>query len=211
MTSRLNRKVAIGLVLAGFVTAGASYVRSGQDPAETPRPSIQSGDLTRRELITNQLRELLAPVGVQVPAELEPREDAVTKHLTIHWQSTSPGKTAAVTEQASGSFAVTNSRVSVGSLPRRRSVELAESEIFIAAVNEAGGLVWWQVMTDPRLVRAEAVSESGEISGRVLYRSDVDFLIGYPDDAAIKELRLYHPEWTGERFRLTLLTIISVR
>ncbi len=200
-----------GLVLAVSVTAGASYVRSGQEPAETARPLIQSGDLTRQELITNQLRDLLVPVGIQVPADLQPREDAVTKQLTIRWQTTSPGKTGTATEQSSGSFSVTNSKVSVGSLPRRRSVELAESEIFVAAVNETGALVWWQVMSDPRLVRAEAVSESGEISGRVLYRSDVDFLIGYPDDPSINELRLYHPDWTGDRFRLTPLTIISVR
>lgn len=201
----------VGLLLAVSVTAAASYVRSGQEQAEAARPSIQSGDLTRQELIAKQLRDLLTPVGVEVPADLQPRDDAVTRQLTIRWQTSTPAKTGAAAEQASGDFAVTNSRVSVGALPRRRAVELAESEIFVAAVNETGALVWWQVMSDPRLVRAETVSSSGEVSGQALYRSAVDFLIGYPDDAAIKELRLYHPSWTGNQFRLTPLTVINVR
>lgn len=211
MNPTFNRKLMVGLVLAVSVTAGASYVRSGQEQVETARPSIQSGDMTRQELLTKQLRDLLAPVGVQVPADLEPKEGAVTRQLTVRWQTMTTGKTEAAAEQTSGNFAVTNSRVSVGSLPRRRAVELAESEIFVAALNETGALVWWQVVSDPRLVRAEAVSSSGEVSGQTLYRPTVDFLIGYPDDTSIKELRLYHPSWTGNQFRLTPLTVIDVR
>jgi hypothetical protein len=211
MTTKLKRKLAAVAILAVSMTAAARYFARGQSQGGLPQSPVQSSEPSRQALITNQLRDLLTPVGVEVASGFQAPENLAGRQVGMHWETSDASKSAPSAEQAAGRFTVSNSRVSAGSLPRRRSVELAETEVFVVAVDESARLVWWHVMTDPRLLRSETVTETGEVSGRVLYQSKVDFSITFPDEQSIKELRLYHPQWTGDRFRLTSIGVISVR
>lgn len=197
-------------MLALSVTAAAAYVNSRQEPTESPRSAIQSGEQSRAGLIANQLRDLLTPAGVQVPANFQSPEAAAAKQLTIRWDASGGDKTAVATEQSGGRLAVAASRTAVGNLPRLRSVQLGESEMFVAAVDENQQLVWWHVMSDPRQLRIQTVTETGEIYCRVIYQPSVGFLISYPDAPSIRELRLYHPRWTGTKFELLLIGTMRV-
>ncbi len=83
--------------------------------------------------------------------------------------------------------------------------------MLLVALDETGGLRWWQLLLDPRLVRSETVAEDGTLRSESYYQTQVDFTVDFPDDAAIKELRFYHPEWTGRDFRLELLGNLPLR
>lgn len=92
-----------------------------------------------------------------------------------------------------------------GAPGRQRALELAPSQILVVMLDAEGGLRSWQVMPDPRLLRAETPAANGQISGQEFYRSAVDFTVECPDDAAIKELRFYHPAPREKELRLELV------
>ena len=209
MKVKLSRKLTVGLMLALSVTATAAYVNSGQEPTAIPPTAIQTGEQNRAGLIANQLRDLLSPAGVRVPASFQLPEANAAKQLTVHWEASGVEKTAAATEQSSGRLAVAAARTVAGNLPRLRSVQLGETEIFLAAVDANQQLVWWHVMSDPRQLRIQTVNATGEISCQVIYQTNIDFPISYPDETSIKEVRLYHPHWTGTKFELLLIGTIS--
>ena len=198
---------AIGLLAISFSTA-ANYLKF-QDQTETTNALVQSGEVNRQRLIADQLRELLTPAGIAVAPSFQVPDHASAKQLTLQWEASGGGKTAG-TAQTSGNLAIMASRVMIGNLPRRRAVQLAESEIFIAAIDEDRRLVWWHAASDPRQLRAQTVTNTGEVWCRVIYQPNVNFSISYPDERSIKELRLYHPRWTGVRFELLLIGTISV-
>jgi hypothetical protein len=98
-----------------------------------------------------------------------------------------------------------------GFLPRERTLELSVNQILIIAVDGNSELRWWKLDIDPRLVRSEAVEANGQIRCENWYRPVTDFVVDCPDDPAIKELRFYHPTWTGKDFRLETLSTVQLR
>ncbi len=211
MKRKLSAKTILVAVLVGLLVVAASYFALAQSQPEPSRQSIQSGDSDRQPLIENQLRDLLTGIGVLVTPGFQMAADRNVREVAIRWETASASKTALATEQTGGKFSVSSSQVSISSLPRRRAVELAETEIFVAAVDANSKLVWWQVMSDPRVLRSEKVSSSGEVSGQTLYLPNVDFSISFPDEPNITEVRFFHPQWNGERFQLTQIGVITVR
>ncbi len=207
MIKKITPIVAAAIVLIAVV----SFFALAQSRSENIQSPAQTGDASRQPLIETQLRDLLTPVGVGVLPGFQPPEAGNVREAAIGWETSNTSKTALSTEQAGGKFRVSSMQVSRGSLPRRRAVELAETELFVAAVDANNRLVWWHVMGDPRVLRAESVSASGEVSGRILYLPNVDFSISFPDEPAIQEVRFYHPQWNGERFQLTQIGVITVR
>jgi hypothetical protein len=203
MAPILSAAIVLIAVVSFFALAGSQ--------GEKTHSAVQTGEASRQPLLENQLRDLLTPVGVAVSPGFQTSEEQNVREATIAWETSPASKTAVSTEQADGKFTVSNVQVRRASLPRRRAVELAETEIFVAAVDETNRLVWWHIMGDPRVLRSEAVAASGEVSGRILYLPNVDFSISFPDDPAIKEVRLYHPQWNGERFQLIQIGLVTVR
>jgi hypothetical protein len=211
MNMTLNRTLIAAAIMAVSITAAAGYLRHGSNQETQSSTAGPSGEPSRQALITNQLGSLLTPAGVQVVAGFQAEETETFRQLRVHWETPPPGKSTGNAQPGTETLTIKQSARGIGSLPRRRFLELADSEILIIAVDENSRLLWWHVMTDPRLLRAESITASGEISGGVSYLPQVEFSIAYPDDPAIKELRIYHPEWTGAEFRLTSLAVLSVR
>jgi hypothetical protein len=89
-----------------------------------------------------------------------------------------------------------------GRLPRQREPELNSDKVVIVARDSGGKVLDWQVVPDPRIIRAEAAGPGGELSGRVLYRDRADFLFTLPNDPTITRIDFYHPRWTGTNFDL---------
>lgn len=207
----LSRTLIAAAIMAVSITAVASYLGHGSNQEAQSSKAAPADEAARQALITDKLASLLKPAGVQVVAGVQAQETEAFRQVQVHWETPSGDKAAANPQQAVGTLTVRQSARRIGDLPRRRSLELASTEVLIIAVDENSRLLWWHVMTDPRLLRAESITASGEISGGVSYLPQVDFSIAYPDDPAIKELRIYHPEWTGAEFRLTSLAVLSVR
>ncbi len=92
-----------------------------------------------------------------------------------------------------------------GVLPKQRSPELSSTHLLVVAESATGEIVDWQLVPDPRLLRAEAPGPAGELEGQVLTRREAEVLVAIPDDPSIVRLRLYHPRWTGKAFTLDFL------
>ena len=126
------------------------------------------------------------------------------KEYRIHL--TSPGDDSALTlvEKPPPVRGVTATLTrNIPKMPRRqRNPEFSSTQIVIIAYDKEGREVTRVFLPDPRLIRAETVSPSGELQTQNIYRKDVDFTIVIPDDPNIKELKIYHPEWTGKNFIL---------
>jgi len=98
-----------------------------------------------------------------------------------------------------------------GTLPRQRSLELAPTLMFVAAVDASNKLRWWSIVPDPRVVRSETQTATGELRSQDYYVSNVALVVAFPDDPEIATLRFYHPVWNGTDFDLKPLTVISTR
>lgn len=210
MNMNLNQILIAVVIMVVSITAGASYLGHGSNQPPQSVKSSQSDEASRQTLISDQLASLLTPAGVQVVAGFQAQETESYRQLQVHWETPAASKSAVNAQQTIGTLAIRQSRRGTGNLPRRRSLELADTEVLVIATDDNSRMLWWHVMTDPRLLRAESINANREISGGVSYLAQVDFLIAYPDDPAIKELRIYHPEWTGAEFRLISLAILSV-
>jgi hypothetical protein len=100
----------------------------------------------------------------------------------------------------------TEKRVVQEAPPRHRHQQVLSTEqLLLIAFDAKGREVARTVILDPQLIRAESSDESGNLSSQKLYRNDVDFTVTLPDDPDIKEIKFYHPNWTGKEFTLELI------
>jgi hypothetical protein len=206
-------------VLALLLAAISTYFAQGDKSQTTAASSSNAAprtESTRQLMIDDQLKILLAPVGVNV-VEIGPdAQSANHQELEVRWKT--PDKSAASDSpgaEAQGQPAQTLSVMGLnagrGSLPRQRSLELSEEQVLVVAVGVENEMRWWTLMADPRLRRAETAGPNGEISGQTVILSETDFTVSYPADISITELRFYHPHWTGTRFTLESIGSTPVR
>jgi hypothetical protein len=164
--------------------------------------------------IRNKLADLLASAGVRVGKTLPLSESQTCKEIRVRWQSSDVPQTSTATLQqrtGPGSMTLVASTKRGETLPRERSVELSTNQFLVIGVGENSEARWWRLLLDPRLVRSEAPGATGEIIGENYYLAKVDFMIAFPDDPGISELRFYHPVWTGKEFQLELISTLSVK
>lgn len=88
---------------------------------------------------------------------------------------------------------------------RERNPEISEDQLILVAVDSDGRPLLWRAILDPRVVRAEGMSATGEMTGRVLHRADVEFAIALPLGSAAAELQIFTPRFTGTDWVLTRL------
>lgn len=165
-----------------------------------------------------QLRKLMSKVGVEV-VEIHASTDQpqTYRELKIRWADATKSTTELrpannVDEQTQPpSVSIVEDKKRSGTLPRPRSLELSSTHIFIAAVDATNKLRWWSIMLDPRVVRAETQTPTGELRGENYYVANVNFAVAFPDDPEIAQLRFYHPVWNGTDFDLKLLTVVPTR
>jgi len=177
-------------------------------------PLTLGQDQRRQIAQREQLRKLMSRVDVDVPeTDARANQPQTYRELKIRWadptKSTTELKTEAQTQIPRVSIVEDKKRS--GTLPRQRSLELAPTLMFVAAVDAANKLRWWSIMPDPRVVRAESQTATGELRSQDYYVSDVTLVVAFPDDPGISTLRFYHPVWNGTDFDLKLLTVVSTR
>ena len=202
---------AIGVAIAAavlFATTGAQESGRQAPPAEAAVGS--------RASLSERVRGLLAESGVEVGAAANPSAPARShRELRVSWEADKaalPKQSAAQYKNASGRVALSQSAVRrEGALPKQRSAELSPTQVVVVALDAEGRMRWCGLVADPRLLRAEAPGPGGELSGQVIYRESAEFVVQYPDDEAIAEIRLYHPDWDGQKFSLVPVGAVAAR
>jgi hypothetical protein len=205
------------LVVAVLMTAISTYFAQGEKkerPAASSSgaPQTESG---RTQMIDEQLKSLLAPVGVNVSDTGPVSQTRNHQEMEVRW--TAPDKppasnpNGAEQQQPAQTLTVVARSSRNGGLQRQRSLELSEEQVLVVATGAEEQLRWWTLMPDPRLRRAEFAGPNGELSGQTVVLGETDFTVSYPADILITELRFYHPHWTGAKFTLELIGSTAVR
>lgn len=211
-TQRLLVPLVVTISLVFVIDSFLAQNRKKQEASEisTSRAGITEQD--KESKIKNTLTSLLANLGVHVGPTLPTLETQTFREIRVRWQSsgTPPGLANLEERSPAGILAIVDSMKRSGPLPRQRSVELSTNQLLVIAVDQNSELRWWTLLLDPRLVRAEVPGATGETGSENYYVMKVDFMVAYPDDPAIRELRFYHPVWTGEEFHLQLLSVLSI-
>ncbi|HXD34197.1 MAG TPA: hypothetical protein VN643_23980 [Pyrinomonadaceae bacterium] len=205
-------KILVVSLFLLLLTAIAIEASMPDEPAPAANSAaMQSAEPDKAAAIRNSLALLLANSGVHVEASLPQFDGRSYKDLHVRWESSvASGQNTLIKQPGIGRFAVLSASKKSGSLPRARSLELSPNQLLAIAVDGKNSLRWWKLLLDPRLVRAEAPNANGDLQGEELYLTKVEFWVAIPDDPDIKEVRLYHPRWTGRDFQLELVSVLTV-
>lgn len=200
-------KTGLLSLLAVLVLGTFTFVRS-------QRPVVQKNG--REYGQQQQLKKMLSRVGVDVPAiEARTAQPRAHRELKIRLSDTSKGSTelkpARSAQEQTPTAAIVEDKKRTGDLPRQRSLELSPSQLFIAGVDAANRLRWWSIVPDPRVVRSETQSPTGELRSEDLYVSNVTLVVAFPGDPEIANLRFYRPVWNGADYDLKPLTTVPTR
>ncbi|HEX8140233.1 MAG TPA: hypothetical protein VF544_21900 [Pyrinomonadaceae bacterium] len=192
---------------------------SSLGPVRAQGQSVKS----KREIVQEeQLSRLLSRVGVTVDTSkaASGEQSQAYREMKIRWtgQATAQADAAATASSAAGakqepalSSLVLDEKTLRGTLPRQRSLELSPTQVFVAAVDESSHLRWWATIPDPRIVRAETQTASGELRSQDYYLADLTLVLAFPADPSIASLRFYHPAWNGTAYDLQLLAQTPVK
>jgi hypothetical protein len=135
------------------------------------------------------------------------------RQMRFEWTvySAPPGtQVAPSTQPGANLFIIVEDRLLSGHLPRQRTPRLTSEQLVVLATDADGKVVDLQLVPDPRILRAEFPGPTGELSGTILHHTQTELLLVLPDDARIKQLKLYYPRWTGTAFVLDLLGTIPL-
>lgn len=199
------------LVCAASLSLIFTWTRtSAQDGVS---PSAPGAVALRRTSVPSRISELLSAAGVDVGEDVKAPDGARARshrETRVNWEAdkASPQSRAAAGQNADapGRFILARTAEKRdGGLPKQRSAELSPNHVMVVAVDAGQRLRWWGLIEDPRIVRAEWEGPDGKLTGRTLYREGAEFIVHYPDDESITEVRLYHPDWDGKNFSLKLL------
>lgn len=208
---RSLRRVRKRLLLVFSIFSAFILVQGQSSPAQKNRREI---------LQEQQLKKLLNKVGVDVvEVSAKTNQPQPYREVKIRWSdSTNAASNTHATPSISAReqklppvVSLVEDKKHSGTLPRQRSLELSSTHIFIAAVDERNQLRWWSIISDPRVVRAEFPTSSGELRSENYYQSNFMLTVAFPDDPKITNLRFYKPNWTGSDFDLNLLAVVPVR
>ena len=173
------------------------------------------GQNQKRQIMQrDQLRTLMSSVGVDLPApDAWAIQFPIYRQLKLNWADSAKSATELRSEAQTQSpkVSIVQDSKRSGTLPRQRSLELAPTLMFVAAVDATNKLRWWSTMPDPRVVRSETQTATGELRSQDYYLSDVTVVVAFPDDPEISTLRFYHPVWNGTDFDLKTLAVVPTR
>ena len=184
-------------------TAATSFIKK-QLPIRLSRSMVA---------VSNFLILMLMVLTIMMPGIGSSKEPTTAKEIVLQFGSVSermatPFEAPPPPIQR---FAVARSRQLSGPPPRQRSLELSAESLVVVAMDAEGYEIYRVVVPDPRWVRAEDFSPTGEItSSKKYYRSGGEFPVVVPDDARIVKLKILQPRWTGADFVLELLGEVEV-
>ena len=199
------------LLVAFSILSAFTLVQGQSSPAQKNR---------REVLQEEQLKKLLTKVGVDVvEVSAKNNQPKAYREVKIRWTdsanatSNTPGipSISAGEQKLPPVVSLIEDKKRSGTLPRHRSVELSPTHVFIAAVDATNQLRWWSIIPDPRVVRAEFPTSTGELRSENYSQSNFMLTVAFPDDPKITNLRFYKPRWTGSDFDLNLLAVVPVR
>lgn len=202
-------------VTALLLAAALFFATTGAQEAGTPAAS-SSDAVGSRVSLAERVRELLAASGVEVGVAANASAPArAHRTLRVSWEADK----AALPRPAAAQYKNAPGRVSLmsasarreGAMPKQRSAELSPTQVVVVALDAEGRMRWCGLVADPRLLRAEAPGPDGVLTGQVIYRESAEFVMQYPDDEAVTEVRLYHPDWDGQKFSLELVGAVAAR
>ena len=96
-----------------------------------------------------------------------------------------------------------------GPLVRERDPQWSEHDLVVVAIDATGRETSWQKMQDPRVLRVELPGPTGQLSGEVLYRPEVELVLAVPD-VTTTAFQIYETHWSGEQFTLRQLGRVEV-
>jgi len=177
-------------------------------------PFTLGQDQRRQNVQREQLRKLMSRVDIDVPeTDARTNQPQTYRELKLSWADPTKSTTelSSETQTQVPRVSIVEDKKRSGTLPRQRSLELAPTLMFVAAVDSTNKLRWWSIMPDPRVVRSETQTATGELRSQDYYVSNVTFSVAFPDDPGISTLRFYHPVWNGTDFDLKPLTVVTTR
>lgn len=202
---------AVAAALAAATLIATTGAQESGRPATPPESAVGN-----RTSLSERVRDLLAASGVEV-GTLNLSSTSARSHrvLKVSWEADKaalPKARAAQYKNAPGRVALLAQAVSRGgALPKQRSAELSPTQVVVVALDAEGRMRWCGLVEDPRQLRAEVPGPDGELTGRVIYKESAEFVVSYPDDESIREIRLYHPEWDGQKFSLAPVGAVAAR
>lgn len=189
----------ICLSLSGTIRSRLSIAQSDKQITKQMMPQREISNL-------KHLTELLTSEGISLDERvLLPSRVNQSRTILARWKSADISSlekpfTDDMTQE--GLLSPLEIKSNKGALMRQRSFELSPTQILVVAVNQNDQALWWNLMPDPRLVRAETIDAAGNFSGKMIYRNSVEMLVSFPSDDAITELHFYHPNWNGQSYSL---------
>jgi hypothetical protein len=185
------RKAVLSLCLCGLMTA-----------------LLQPPEVTAQES-----RRPLATLRLAVPM-LSTLDTGALQEVTIRWTAY-PGPAddlrSVAASQAVNHLRVIDYRTARGSLPLQRNPRLSASQLVVVALDSSGRELGWQLIPDPRIVRAEFPGPSGELTAAVLHRAETDFLLVLPHGNAIAAVKILQPVWTGSSVVVETLGVCDIQ
>ena len=204
--------VLLSVVVVSAIGIEAYMAQESNSSPETSQGQVtQSAEPAKDATLSSKLSTLLSKEGVRVESSLLNLDSQAYRELRVRWQSSVSAVQDGLLKQAGpGAVTLLNSFRKEGRLPRDRALEPSSNQILMIATDAEGKLRWWKLSLDPRLIRAEVPAVTGELKGEEYYLKSIDFVVTYPDEAGITEVRLYHPHWTGKEVQLELISRLAV-
>lgn len=137
---------------------------------------------------------------------------APVQELTVRWDVyAAPAEPVAAPDRVVpvNQFELLARRVLADPPQRERNPELSADQLVVVGADAGGAPLSWQLIRDPRIVRAETPGPDGVLSGTVLHRREIDFLVALPAPPALAQVRIYQPRWTGFDWALDLIGSVS--
>ncbi len=143
-----------------------------------------------------------APVPFAALREVQPAPSA-----SREWRITL--RPAASGENLAQLPSPTSRQLAIARVPDR-DPQLTSDSLVVLAVDASGNTLDWQIIHDPRIVRAESPGADGLLSGRKLMSetAEVRAVLGAADQTI--ELRVFLPRWTGTDWVLEPIAIARV-
>lgn len=198
---RFLLKTYVVLILATVSVVGWFGFFSSSNSAEETSAQVQPKQTENKEAMNaKRLNDLFVTADVRLDeAAILPAQIERSQTIIARLQSSDKFDFNEFSEQMAESAEVSLVQVKKesGALSRQRVLELSPDQIMVVAINGQKQVLWWNLQPDPRVFRAETSDDSGNLSGKKLYRNDSEILFSIPADAAITEVRFYHPVWDG--------------
>ena len=161
------------------------------------------------------MKTRLAVAGLNVASQCSASSDGdKVLSLQVRWNAYESARPMIQPETdkvpTGGGFTISEMKQEAGTVTLPKSSELSTDQVVVVAIDNQQRLCSWNVVADPRTVRAEHGDADGTIKGNLFHRTTAYMLVDLQDSPTVAQLRFYHPRWTGTEFVLDPLGAAQV-